>query len=56
MAEKGATTAARFVVGRVTGPPVRVAMAADTIVHKVSDQMHHQSTGPAAEPSPTPVP
>ena len=46
---KGAEAAAKFAVGRVTGPPVRVAMAANTVVHKVEDKIEGKPT-----PSPTP--
>ncbi len=46
---KGAETAARFVVGKVTGPPVRVAMAANQVAHKVVDKVE-------GNPTPTPNP
>lgn len=37
--KKGVKTAARFVVGRVTGPPVRAAMAAESVAERVSEEM-----------------
>lgn len=48
---KGAETAARFVVGRVTGPPVRAAMVANQVAHKVVDKVEGKPT-----PTPTPNP
>lgn len=37
--KKGVKTAARFVVGRVTGPPVRAALAAESVAGHLSDEM-----------------
>lgn len=36
VAEKGAKTAAHFVVGKVVGTPAKVAMAAGTVVQKLA--------------------